>query len=355
MAFQFALQRRVNTSFLRSSLTFSGGLLLGLLLCVALLIQAGVPADMLFDDLVWQVFFQADGLAQTLTLSIPLILAGLSAALALRVRFWNIGIEGQLWLGAIAAMAVSIYGVGSDSYRWALMLVAAMAGGALWIAVPLWLKERFHASELVVTLLLSNVAFQLMLHLLFGAWRDPAQSFPISPAISEPERLLKLGFGNLHTGLFASIGMVFLIMWIMERSRFGFQSRILGSNRQVAEASGIAVGTTLVVMVLLSGAMAGLAGGLLVAGTEYRLTQHLGWNMTFSGIVIAFIARLRPFWVLPVAVVLAGVYNAGASLKVFYGLTEATVLLMQGIVLLSLLWCQFIAAFSIDRRQEVSV
>ncbi|QEW08404.1 MULTISPECIES: ABC transporter permease [Nitrincola] len=355
MAVQFALQRRLDISFLRSSLTFAAGLLLGGVLCVALLVQAGVPADMLFEDLVWQVFFQTDGLAQTLTLSIPLILAGLSAALALRVKFWNIGIEGQLWLGAIAAMAVSINGIGGESYRWVLMLLAAMAGGAVWIAIPLWLKERFHASELVVTLLLTNVAYQLLQHLLFGVWRDPTQSFPISPAITASERLTKLGFGNLHTGLFVSIGMVLLVMWIMERSRFGFQSRVLGANRRVAEASGIAVGTTLVVMVLLSGAMAGLAGGLLVAGTEYRLTQHLGWNMTFSGIVIAFIARFRPFWVLPVAVVLAGVYNAGASLKVFYGLTEATVLLMQGIVLLSLLWCQFMAAFRIDRRKEVTV
>lgn len=352
MALQFALQRRVDVSFLRSSLTFAGGLLLGGALCVALLIQAGVPADMLFEDLILQVFFQADGLAQTLTLSIPLILVGLTAALALRVRFWNIGIEGQLWLGAIAAMAVSIYGIGSDSYRWLLMLLAAMAGGALWIAIPLALKERFQASELVVTLLLSNVAYQLLLHLLFGIWRDPTQSFPVSPAIMTDERLTKLGFGNLHTGLFVSIGMVLCVTWMMERSRFGFQSRILGANRQVAQASGIAVGGTLIVMVLLSGAMAGLAGGLLVTGTEYRLTQHLGWNMTFSGIVIAFIARFRPVWVLPVAVILAGVYNAGASLKVFYGLTEATILLMQGLVLLSLLWCQFMAAFRIDRRLE---
>lgn len=350
--YRFALQRRPVVSRLRGAATFSGGLAGGIGLGLVLLVWAGVPAGALYDDLFVQVFLRSHGLAQTLTLMVPLLLAGLASALAMRVRFWNIGIEGQLWLGAIGATAVSLYALGPDSMRLPLMLLAAALGGAGWIGIALWLRVRLQTSELVVTLLLSNIAYLLLQHLLFGAWRDPASSFPVSVQIPAAERLDRLGFGNLHSGLWIALLITLAMAVLTERSRLGFHATVVGANPLAARAAGIPVTATLVIMVLLAGAMAGLAGGMIVTGSEYRLTQNLGWNTTFAGIVIAFIARFKPLWIIPAAFVLAGIYNASATLKVFHGLSDATVVLLQGLVLMSLLIAQLFANYRIDYRRE---
>lgn len=350
-AYQFSLQRRLLPSLTRRSLAFSGGLLLGIVCGTLLLIAAGVPTATLFDDLVVQVFLRSAGLAQTLTLSVPLILVGLASALAMRVKFWNIGVEGQLWLGAIGATAVSLSGIGPEGLRLPLMLLAAALFGAGWIAIALLLRLRLQVSELVVTLLLSNIAYLLLQHLLFGAWRDPANSFPVSAQLPSGERLALLGFGNLHSGLFIALGATLLAAVLCERSRLGFHASAVGANPTVARAAGIPVSLTLAIMVLLSGAAAGLAGGVIVTGTEYRLTQNIGWNMTFSAIVIAFIARFSPLWCVPVAIVLGGLYNAGSTLKVFYGLSDAVIVLLQGVLLMSLLLSQFFVDYRLEARR----
>ncbi|WP_314410487.1 ABC transporter permease [Pseudomonas kuykendallii] len=352
LPYTFALQRRLTLSGRRGVGTFVGGLAGGILLGLALLVWAGVPTESLLDDLFVQVFISPQGLAQTLTLTVPLILVGLSSAVAMRVKFWNIGIEGQLWLGAIGATAVSLYGVGPEALRLPLMLLGSALFGAAWIALPLVLRLRLQVSELVVTLLLSNIAYLLLQHLLFGAWRDPANSFPMSMQIGGDERLALLGFGNLHSGLFIALAVTLLVAMLSERSRLGFHAAAIGANPQVARAAGIPVGLTLAIMVLLSGALSGLAGGLIITGSEYRLTQNIGWNMTFSGIVIAFVARFKPLWILPTAFALAGLYNAGSTLKVFYGLSDAVVVLLQGLILMSLLVAQFFAHYRIDMKKE---
>ena len=126
--------------------------------------------------LVVQVFLTSDGLAQTVTTAIPLAVVGLGAAMAFRVGFWNIGLEGQLILGAIAATAVSVADLGPEPLRVPLMLLVAALAGAAWIVPPLFLRQRLGVSEIVVTLLLSNIAYLLLQHVLFGALRSPAAS-----------------------------------------------------------------------------------------------------------------------------------------------------------------------------------
>ncbi|SEG75294.1 ABC transporter permease [Marinobacterium lutimaris] len=351
-SFRLTLERRQQVSTLRSTTTYILGLLLGLGFGLLVLLSAGAPAATLLDDLVIQVFFSAMGLAQTLTLAVPLILVGLAATSAMRLRFWNVGIEGQLWLGAIGATLVALSDFGSESLRLPTMLLASAIAGAAWIAVPLILKLRAGVNELVVTLLLSNVAYLLLQHLLFGAWKDPVNSFPVSPRFDENEQLASLGFGNLHSGIYVALGITLLMTILVQKSRTGFYVDVIGRNRTTALATGIPVTATITLMILLSGALAGLAGGLIVIGVEHRLTQTIGINTTFSGIVIAFIARFNPLAVLPTAIVLAGIYNAGGTLKVFYGIPDAIVVLIQGMVLLTLLMVQFFSSYRVSLLRQ---
>jgi simple sugar transport system permease protein len=344
------LERRASLGPWRRATVYLGGVGVALALSLMVLVQVGVPTETLFRELVVEVFLTPAGLSKTLTIATPMILVGLSAALCLRLRFWNIGIEGQLLLGGIFASAVAIYDIGG-ALRLPLMLVAAALGGALWIAVPLLLRLRLGISEVIVTLLLSKIAYLLLQHLLFGAFRDPALNFPSSPVFDAVERLPELGFGAVHMGLPLALLAAVACGFLVHATRFGFGARLIGDNPAAAQALGFATVRIMTLTILLGGALAGLAGGVVVAGTEHRLGLQIGLLATFNGIVVAALARNEPLAVPVVAFFLAGLDAANASLKVFYGVSESIVLVIKGVILLSLVTAQFFASYSVTRRR----
>ena len=337
------LVRRQQPPVWLSGLCYAAGLVVGLAVSALLLVNAGVPAGALVDEFLVATFLTEDGL------SLPLILVGLGSAVAMRVRFWNIGIEGQLWLGAVAATWVALNGIGPESLRLPLMLALAAAAGAGWILISLVLKLRWGVSEVISTLLLGSVAFLIVQHLLFGVWRDPANSFPVTTIFPPAARFPALGWGPFHGGV-AVVAAVALAMWyLLGHTRLGFYADAVGRNPRAATATGLPVRATVIGLVLLSGALCGMAGMLIVAGTEHRLNQSVGTGYLFSAIVIAYLARARPLGVVIVAVALGAVYTAGNVLKVFYSISEAMIVLAQGAVLLSLLMAQFFSTYSLHR------
>ncbi|MCM2402777.1 ABC transporter permease [Rhizobium sp. S153] len=343
------LVRRQQPGFLLSSLCYVGGLAMGLAISAVLLVQAGVPPEALIDEFIVAAFLTSDGLSQTVTAALPLVLVGLASAVAMRVRFWNIGIEGQLWLGAVAATWVALNGIGPATLQLPLMMALAALAGAGWIAISLFLKLKWGVNEVISTLLLGSVAFLLVQHLLFGAWRDPANSFPVTAAFAETARFSGLGWGQLHAGLFVVLAVAFVVWFALEHTRAGFYADAVGLNPMTALATGLPVRRTVIGLVLLSGALSGLAGMMIVSGTEHRLNQTIGNGYLFSAIVIAYLARAKPLWVLVVALALGAVFTAGNVLKVFYSISEAMIVLVQGTVLLSILMAQFFSTYSLSR------
>lgn len=328
--------------------TFVGGIALGLLISFGILVVSGVGPGQIINEFVVYVFLDLNGLAQVVTASTPLVLVGLASAAALKLKFWNIGVEGQMWLGCIAATGIAIFDIGPDWMRLPLMFVVAAAAGAAWVSIPAYLKLKFGVNEIITSLLLTYVAYKLVEHLLFGAWHDPGSAFPNSPHYDEgTERLARLGWGSSHTGIWIAIGASLALWFIMARSRFGFYMDAIGVNINTARAAGIPVVLTIAVAVLLSGGLAGIAGASLIAGQEYRMTLFIAWGYTFSGIVIAFIGRFRPIPVVITAFVVGGVYTAGDTLMVFYQLPRAITTLMEAIILLCLIVVEFFSRYHI--------
>ncbi|MEM8731494.1 MAG: ABC transporter permease [Pseudomonadota bacterium] len=340
------LERRQGAGPLRHGLAYLGALAAGVGLSLMVLVAAGVPTGALFEELVVQVFLSPAGLARTVTLATPMMLAALAAALCLRLKFWNIGIEGQLWLGAICATAVALADIGGP-FKLALMMLSAMLGGAIWILPAVLLKRSLGVSEVIITLLMSNIAFLFLQHLLFGPFGDPTFNFPTSPVFDDSEKLARFGWGDVNGGLILALVAVAVATVALNALRFGFAARFVGDNPRAARALGFPVTRVLMISVLAGGAMAGLAGGVIVAGTEFRLSQAVGLNMTFNGIVIAALAWNAPLWIPLVSLFIAGLNVAGASLKVFYGVSEGIVLIAQGLILLSLVSGQFVTQFRV--------
>lgn len=335
-----------------SVLTLAMGLVSGIMISTLILMLGGVAFEDIVNEFVVFVFLDEGGLAQALTTFIPLALVGLAAAAAIKLNFWNIGVEGQMWFGAMAATGVAIYDIGPDSVRLPLMFLAAAAAGTAWISVPALLKLRYGINEIITTLLLTYVAALIVQNLLFGIWRDPGSGFPASPRYDPHfEQLSKLGWGNLYSGIWIALGTGLLWFWIMHISRFGFFMSAIGKNPKAARSAGLPVARTVFGAAVLSGGLAGVAGLTIVAGQEYRLTIHIADGYTFSSIVIAFVARFHPLGILVAALMIAGLHTSGDTLKVFYQLPSGMVTVLESIILLSILIADFFARYHIGVRR----
>lgn len=325
-----------------------GSVLVGLAASATILVAAGVPPADLLDEFIVQTLFDATNLHAVLFQAAPLILVGLSAAAAFRVRFWNLGIEGQMVFGGIGATAVSLAGIGPEAARLPLMAVAAVLAGIAWTAVPALLKLRLNVNEIISSLLLNYVALDLLLHLLYGAWKDPGDGFPHSAAY-RPFELLPAGSFEVSAALVLALVATLAMAYVAGRSRAGVYMRFVDASPGVSRALGIPVARVVLLTVLASGALSALAGFVIVTGQEGRLTQSFFRGYGVSGVLIAFLARNNPIAAAVVAVLMAVLFVAGQNLQVFYGIPQAMVQLIQALVVIGVAASDFLIRHRVHR------
>ncbi len=260
--------------------------------------------------------------SETLTRATPLIFTGLAVAVAFRARFYNIGAEGQLYVGALAAVAVGGLhgGTGLDVHPALLfpaMLIAAMAAGAALLIVPALLRERFGVDEVVTTLLLNFVALLFVSMMLDGVMKDPlAMGWPQSVALHDALSLSRLvERTRVHTGLLWALGYAVLLWAVMKYTTFGFAVRAVGANPRGAAFVGVPVRRTMLTVALCSGALAGFAGAIEVAGRAGYVTLDMSPGYGYTGIVIAMLAGLNPLGVVAAAIFVAGVLVGADSMS----------------------------------------
>jgi simple sugar transport system permease protein len=330
---RYTLEIRQHLSMPRQALVLALAVVVGLLLSGLILVAAGVPANELFQEFVVSTLFDAQSLQAVLFQGAPMIMIGLAASVAFRARFWNLGLEGQMVWGAIGATAISIFDIGPAGLRLYLMFLAALVCGLLWALGPALLKLRLGVNEIISTLMLNYVAGNFLLHLVYGAWKDPKDAFPYSPQFRSFERLPEL-WGPSGAAVLLSLMVMLLAWWFVQASRAGLYLRFVNASPRVAEAVGVPVTRVILGAVLGSGALAGLGGFLVAAGQEGRLTQAFHHGYGFSGILIAFLARNHPVAATVVALLVATLYVAGRNLQVFYQIPFSMVQLIQAIIVI---------------------
>jgi simple sugar transport system permease protein len=335
------LEVRQSLSARYQALILGCAVLIGLAISAALLIMAGVKPQALLDEFVVETFTDSENFHSVLFQAAPLIFVGVGAAVAFRVRFWNLGIEGQMIWGGIAATFVVLHEIGPPVLRLPLMMIAAVIAGMVWIMIPTWIRMRLRVNEIITTLLLNYVAFNFLLHLLYGTWKDPKDAFPHSPQFHAFERLPEFGWG-LSSALLMALVCTALTAWLMLFTRFGFYTKFLHDNDRMALAVGVPIRAVTLISVLLSGALSALAGFVIATAQEGRLTQSFFQGYGFSGILIAFLARNNPIAAMIVAVLVAVLFVSGRSLQVFYQIPFAMVQLIQAIIVISVAASEFL-------------
>jgi simple sugar transport system permease protein len=272
----------------------------------------------------------------------PLLLIALGLAVCFRSNVWNIGAEGQYVLGAIAASGVALMAdKGSSSWIVLPVLLAGVLGGMFWAGITAWLRDRFNANEILVSLMLVYVAVMLLSFMVSGPWKDPqGYNFPQSRTFDAATRIPRLFAGSrVSIGIFIALAGVVCVWVFLFRTRAGFAQQVGGLAPAAARYAGFSSRRALWVALLVSGGMAGLAGALEVAGPIGQLTPYVPAGYGFAAIIVAYVGRLHPVGMVLSAVLMSMFYIGGELAQSRLGMPRSLTGVFQGLLLFTLLAC----------------
>lgn len=335
-----------------------GSLLAALVFGGLLLALSGENPLTVYQAMLGGALGSWNGVAETLVKTTPLLLAGLGVAVAFRMQLWNIGAEGQLYFGAIFATWMALF-LAPGAPGWLLvplMIVAGMIGGGLWGLIPGALRAYFGASEIITSLMLNYVAILFSDYLIHGPWRDPqAFGFPGSPTFPDAAWLPNWGTTRVHLGLLIGLVAAMLLWLLLRRTRWGYEISVMGENPRAALYAGMPMTRTILLVMALSGALAGLAGMSEVAGIGHQLQRNLSPGYGYAAIIVAWLARLHPFGAILVAFLLAALTVGGDQLQMTIGLPAAIAPMLQGTILFFLLGGDILTRYRLVKRSPAVV
>ena len=287
--------------------------------------------------------------SDTLVKATPLILVSLAAVVAFRMRLWNIGAEGQFYLGAFGASLVVLTPIlPPETSPWLMipaMMVMGMLAGALWGFIPGYLKAKYNVNEIITTLMMNYIAVAWNNYFIFAVWSEGgfqmSRQFPKTawlPRLTDYAAQVPMFRGlTIHLGFVIAVIAAVVVWWIMYRSRWGYEIRLIGDNPRAARYAGINIVRNTILVMMLSGALAGLGGMLEISGVVHRLQGAISSGYGFTGIIIAWLAKLNPILVVPISILFGGLLLAGREIQ-----PSGIPMLIQGIILVCLIGSDFL-------------
>ena len=286
----------------------------------------------------WAVF------SDTMVKATPLIIVGVACAVAFKMRLWNIGAEGQFYAGAFgASLVVLIPIVPMDSPKVVvigLMMIMGMLFGAIWGFIPGYLKAKYKVNEVITTLMLNYIIINWNNFWIFDKWSDRGFQMTATfdrvawlPRLADYAKQVKAFAGvTLHMGVLFGIIAAAIVWWIFTHSQWGYEIKLIGDNPEAARYAGIDIAKNIILVMMFSGALAGLAGMAEISGVVHRWQERISPGYGFTGIIVAWLAKLNPFVIIPVSVLFAGLIVAGRELQ-----PAGLSFLLQGIILFMLI------------------
>ena len=349
----FYIERQPTASRLVTILLPVVSLFFALLLGAIVLLAAGHNPWAVYSAMFNGAFGSTNGLAETLVKTIPLLLAALGVSIAFRMLLWNIGAEGQLHLGAIFATGTALYLLPSAPSYVIIpaMVLAGFIGGALWGLVPGVLRAYFKVNEIITSLMLNYVAILLSEYLVHGPWKNPQGfGFPGTATFPEAAWLPRLLPTRVHMGLLFGIIAAIVLFVILRRTVWGYEIRVIGENERAARYAGMNIARNILLVMALSGGLAGIAGMSEVSGIAHQLQRNLSPGYGYTAIIVAWLAKLNPWVIVLVSFLFAGLLVGGDQLQVSMGLPAAIAPMLQGTILFFLLGGEVLARYRIRLR-----
>lgn len=352
----FEIKKRQNPSGL-GVMTVSLFALLGAFLVASIVFWAyGANPINAFRALFSGAFGGLYEISETVRRATPLLLAGVGLVIAFKAKFWNIGAEGQLLLGAMAASWVALFSPIPDPLIIPAMFFFGFLAGAAWGLIPAFLKSKLGINDVITTLMMNYVAINLILFLVQGPWKGEKQwGFPYTDEFPSAARLPTLGNTNVHwitlvIGVLAAV----LIYFLINRTTPGFEIRVLGSSPAAGRFAGMSyVKSTLLVM-FISGGMAGMAGVGEVAGIHHKLMNpaELSLGYGYTAIIVAWLARKNPLSVIVTSLFFGAIFAGGNAIKVSLGLPFQITDVFNGLILFFLIGSEILMSYKIEWRKN---
>jgi len=327
-------------SLISRAVAVAAGLAVGALLII------GVGADPIKAyQALWEGSFGSiHSVTETIVKATPLLLAGLGMLIAYRGSVWNIGAEGQLQLGALAATVLGIVLGGLPAVvLLPLVIIGAFLAGGLWAAIAGWLKAKLEVNEVITTIMMNFVAILTVNWVMTGPLQDPTSGgVPITPYIAEAAQLPRLiPRTRLHAGLLLALICVGLVYVLLFKTTLGYQIRAVGANPRAARLAGIDVTRTILVAMVLSGGLAGLAGMSEICGLHHRLMGGFSPGYGFTAMVVALLGKLHPLGTVVAAILFAALVVGADAMTRAVRITTSLVFIIQGVVILFVLGSEF--------------
>ncbi len=329
-------------------------LIVALILGGILISMAGGDPFRSYAHIARASFGSTGVLSDTIVKATPLILVGLACTVAFSMRLWNIGAEGQLFMGAFGASTVVLLPIlPADTSPWIfipVMIIAGALAGALWGSIPGLLKAYLNVNEIITSLMLNYVAFAWVNFFIFAVWSEGG--FQMSPMFPKTAWLPRLAdyaesipaFRGLttHLGFIFGLILAFVVWFILYRSKWGYEIRLIGDNPRAAEYAGLNIKRNIILVMMLSGGLAGLAGMSEITGVVHRLQGSISPGYGFTGIIIAWLARLNPFAVVIVSILFGALLLAGREIQ-----PSGIPKMIQGIILVCLIASEFFLRYRV--------
>jgi len=332
-----------------------GAIILALILGGIVIMIAGGNPWASYVHIARASFGDIGVLSDTIVKATPILLTALACSIAFRMKLWNIGAEGQFIMGAWGASAIVLAPIlPPETSRWLFipaMALAGMAAGAAWGFIPGYLKAKFNVNEIISTLMLNYIAVSWVNFWVFGVWTEGgfqmSPKFPVTawlPRLTDYGKIFPLFRGlTTHGGLVLGILAAIALWFIVHRSRWGYEIRLIGDNARAAQYAGISITRNIVYVMMLSGALAGLGGMSEVAGVVHRLqTSPIAAGYGFTGIIVAWLAKLNPIVIILVSILFGALILAGREIQ-----PSGVPKMIQGIILVCLIASDFLLRYRV--------
>ncbi|MCY3649563.1 MAG: ABC transporter permease [Acidimicrobiaceae bacterium] len=344
------LERRLEVDAKRAALTRIGGAVGAMVVVGILLLLTGRNAFLIFWQALDAIFGRQRGIEGVALRAIPILMTALGVALSLRMKVWNIGSDGQFLMGALAAVGVGIHMDGPGWLVLILMAAAATLAGAAWILVPALARAYWDVNEIITTLLLNFVALQLVTWSALGFWRDKAAAV-IQSTREVPFTLPGIpGANSVTIALLVPLAIAAVLWWVFRSTSIGYEIDIIGGNPRAAGFAGIAVRRRILIVMLFTGAIAGL-GGMLQLSAPGAQAMNAGFSAQFglSGFIVAALAGAAFWGVIGGGLFIASMFYAGIVLQT-KGLSVYIIFAIYGVILTGIALGEIAARYRVVRR-----
>ena len=331
-------------------------ILITLLVSILLVILAGGNPAKAVSSFVFGIFGTLNGFAEIFVRATPLILLGLAVALSFKTGFFNLGAEGQFYMGAIAATITVLYTPGLPGLaRILLAFLTSFAAGGLWAFVPAWMKNSLGISETVSTIMFNYIAIMFVGIFIRGFLQDPGTTEAMSAQIPQEARLVQLLYPTrLHLGIIVAVLTALIIQFVLYRTTAGLNMQLIGMSKRAAYCNGLSVKRWMAITALVSGGLSGLAGMVEILGLQYRLLEGVSAGNGYTAILIALLASNSPIGSIGVAIGYAMLMVGTTTMQRHLGIPSSMVSIIIGFIVMMVLFKDLIR-FLKERVQLKSV